>query len=134
MVCWCDGVVLQCRSYSVAPTVLLLQCRSYSVAPTVSLHTLFHTVSTQCRSIHCFTLFPHSVAPYTVSHSHHRGSIWTVLPPTHFYTLSIRGNRLDGFHMLSLKLLHPITHTARVIPVLLTCVLIVLSLTHKFSH
>ena len=90
----------------------------YSVAPTVLLH----------------TLFPHSVAPYTVSHSHHRGSIWTVLPPTHFYTLSIRGNRLDGFHMLSLKLLHPITHTARVIPVLLTCVLIVLSLTHKFSH
>ena len=152
----------------------LLQCCSYSVAPytvshcfhTVSLHTLFHTVSTQCRSIHCFTLTPSrkyldSSSSNSLLHTlHSRQSIgWIphVIPETPSSNHSRCSCYPCSSHLCShrviphTQVLSLNTHTARVIPDTLTqlptthtltdcslthttCALIVLSLTHKFSH
>ena len=117
----CDGVVLQCRSYSVAPTV--------------SLHTLFHTVSTQCRSIHCFTLTPSrkyldSSSSNSLLHTlHSRQSIgWIphVIPETPSSNHSHCSCYPCSSHLCShrviphTQVLSLNTHTARVIPDTLT--------------
>ena len=116
---WCDGVM-----------VLF-----YSVAPTVSLHTLFHTVSTQCRSIHCFTLTPSrkyldSSSSNSLLHTlHSRQSIgWIphVIPETPSSNHSHCSCYPCSSHLCShrviphTQVLSLNTHTARVIPDTLT--------------
>ena len=121
----------------------LLQCCSYSVAPytvshcfhTVSLHTLFHTVSTQCRSIHCFTLTPSrkyldSSSSNSLLHTlHSRQSIgWIphVIPETPSSNHSHCSCYPCSSHLCShrviphTQVLSLNTHTARVIPDTLT--------------
>ena len=116
---WCDGVM-----------VLF-----YSVAPTVLLHTLFHTVSTQCRSIHCFTLTPSrkyldSSSSNSLLHTlHSRQSIgWIphVIPETPSSNHSHCSCYPCSSHLCShrviphTQVLSLNTHTARVIPDTLT--------------
>ena len=107
----------------------------YSVAPTVSLHTLFHTVSTQCRSIHCFTLTPSrkyldSSSSNSLLHTlHSRQSIgWIphVIPETPSSNHSHCSCYPCSSHLCShrviphTQVLSLNTHTARVIPDTLT--------------
>ena len=131
---WCDGVMV--LLYSVAP---------YTVSHcfhTVSLHTLFHTVSTQCRSIHCFTLTPSrkyldSSSSNSLLHTlHSRQSIgWIphVIPETPSSNHSHCSCYPCSSHLCShrviphTQVLSLNTHTARVIPDTLSLTLLVLS-------
>ena len=101
----------------------------------MSLHTLFHTVSTQCRSIHCFTLTPSrkyldSSSSNSLLHTlHSRQSIgWIphVIPETPSSNHSHCSCYPCSSHLCShrviphTQVLSLNTHTARVIPDTLT--------------